>query len=138
MEAEIVKITEKKLSNLGNLTITGGPGRPLGSKNKFTMVKEALVDAFFDAEGQEAFKNTLVYEDLLVDTNGNKKKLINLEALRSVLRVLPREDLSTGNTYNFNLIVGELKSLRPEELRAIISSRPRNVGAGGGESLSPS
>lgn len=112
-------------------------GRMPGSKNKFTMVKEALVDAFFSAEGQEAFQNTLVYDDL-TGANGKKKKLINLEALRAVLHVLPREDVSVGNTYNFNLIVGELKALTPEELRSLIASRPRNDGISGGESVSTS
>ena len=142
MEAEIVqpvKLTEEKLekppvkSNLGDYLVTGGPGRPPGMKNKFTMVKEALVDAFNEAGGAEAFKNTLIYED---GPDGNKKKFVNLEALRAVLRVLPREDAKGGNTYNFQIIVGELRRLGPEQLRAIIARRPRNVGVGGGESPS--
>lgn len=135
MEAEIVQnqdnLTElKPKNNLGNYLVTGGPGRPPGMKNKFTMVKEALVDAFNEAGGAEAFKNTLIYED---GPEGNKKKFINLEALRSVLRVLPREDAKGGNTYNFNIVVQELRQLRPEQLRAIIAARPRNDGIGGGE-----
>ena len=69
MEAEIVQnqdnLTElKPKNNLGNYLVTGGPGRPPGMKNKFTMVKEALVDAFNEAGGAEAFKNTLIYEDV--------------------------------------------------------------------------
>lgn len=144
MEAEIVE-TNKLLEKTGETEVVvrneqgkfipGHPptgGRPVGSKNKFTLVKEALVDAFLDGEGPEAFKNTLIYEDL-AGADGKKKKLINLEALRSVLRVLPREDLSSGNTYNFNLIVGELKALGPDQLRAIIAAGKSHVGIGGGE-----
>ncbi len=144
MEAEIFessslqeKTGEVVRNEKGKFVTCGNPnGRPPGSKNKFTMVKEALVDAFLNADGQEAFQNTLVYDELLPGADGKKKKLMNLEALRAVLRVLPREDLSSGNTYNFNLIVGELKALTPEQLRSIIAARPRNDGVGGGEGLS--
>lgn len=140
MEAEIVekdKITLEKpnpATYLGGYAVNGGPGRPPGSKNKFTMVKEALVDAFNEAGGAEAFKNTLIQS--VKDKDNKDVKYINLKALNAVLRVLPREDAGTGNTYNFNLIVTELRKLGPEQLRTIIARGRRNVGVGGGESPS--
>lgn len=140
MDAEIVekdKITTEKPSQavyLGEYAIKGGPGRPMGSKNKFTMVKEALVDAFFSAEGQEAFQNTLVYDDRIAGADGKPRKIMNLEALRAVLRVLPREDQSIGNTYNFNVIVGELRKLPADQLRSFLAGRRQSNGNGGGES----
>lgn len=142
MEAEIVQSTNL-VENTGDVArdekgrfLHGGPqvGRPLGAKNKFTMVKEALVDAFNDAGGAEAFKNTLIHK--MKNDKGEEVKFINLKALNAVLRVLPREESGSGNTYNFNLVVAELRRLGPDELRSIIARRPRNVSSGGGEGVS--
>lgn len=138
METEVVekdKITPEKPSPatyLGKFAIEGGPGRPPGSKNKFTLVKEALVDAFNEAGGAEAFKNTLIYD--MKGSDGKSVKFINLKALNAVLRVLPQEINVTGeNTINFNLIVAELKNLSKEELRAIVARGQESVGFSGAE-----
>lgn len=80
------KITK---SNLGKWLETGGPGRPVGSKNKFTQVKEALVEAFLEIDGKEKFINTL--------KNGDK---INLKALNAVLAVLPKDPLIDASQHN--------------------------------------
>lgn len=41
---------EKALKNLGDLAVTGGPGRPPGLKNKFTRIKEDICNIFFDKD----------------------------------------------------------------------------------------
>ncbi len=112
-------------------------GRPPGAKNKFTRVKEALVDAFNEAGGAEAFKNTLIYD--MKGSDGKSVKFINLKALNAVLRVLPQDINVTGeNTINFNLIVAELKNLSKEELRAIVARGQESVGFSGAEGSGPS
>lgn len=113
MEQEIEtddKSTER-IRNLGLYAVNGGPGRPPGLKNKFTQVKEALVDVFFEGNGKEAFKKTLLMED----------GTINLEALRAILSVLPKE-IEDHPENHFSLLVSQLRAYSAGELRNIISS----------------
>lgn len=61
----------------------GGPGRPDGLKNKATMFKEALLDAFNNRPGRvEAFERTLFEVK-------DGQDYVNLEALRAIVNILP-------------------------------------------------
>lgn len=98
--------------------IEGNPGRPPGAKNKFTYVKEALVEAFEEVGGKEAFMNTLIIEGP-ADAAGNKTKYINIKALNAVLRVLPRDLNITGEINHTHALAKKLEVLTTDELRAI-------------------
>lgn len=53
-DAEDKKTSEKPTERLGDYAIDGGPGRPKGSKNKFTKIKEEIVSLWHDAEMKKA------------------------------------------------------------------------------------
>lgn len=79
-----------------------GGGRPFGSRNKFTIVKERIVEAFLKNDrGSVAFEKTLY----------NSDGTINLEALRVIVSILPSEDfkfLANGDiTININKYAGK-------------------------------
>ena len=57
MEEKKVKQTKQNpIKNLGEYGENGGPGRPKGSKNKFTVIKELIAQTFFDVKGPERLK----------------------------------------------------------------------------------
>lgn len=103
-------------ARLGEYAVAGGPGRPPGMKNKFTLLKETLLDTFNNHhDKREALERTLFYkrEDGL--------EYVNLEALRAILGVLPKvhEDEDDNATLNFNLAINQFGKLSIDELKSI-------------------
>lgn len=52
------KTTDKQslLDRLGEYALEGGPGRPKGSKNKYTLLKEEILEVWEEERGKERFK----------------------------------------------------------------------------------
>ncbi len=131
MDAEVLK-TEKNW-NLGDFAVKGGPGRPRGLKNKFTQLKETLLDAFnSEPEALEALKRTLfqMRERTTDDGLGKEiKKCVDMEALRAIISVLPKEKEDDGEgRININIAVASLGKLSIEDLRAIAKISRNNDG----------
>ena len=98
-----------------HLRIEGGPGRPPGLKNKFTLLKETLLDTFNNhTDKKEALERTLFYK------KDDGLKYVNMEALRAILSVLPAtKDEPEGNTYNFNLAINQFGKLSIDDLKSL-------------------
>ncbi len=79
-----VKLTKKdrKACNLGQLAITGGPGRPIGSKNKFTLIKEQMAELWQEENCKEKFRGII--------NSGDKSFMI---ALREIISILPKDPI---------------------------------------------
>lgn len=119
MEVEVLKTVKNPSEYLGEYAIKGGPGRPKGMKNKFTQLKETLLDAFnSEPDALEALKRTLFIEREYSD--GSKKKFVDMEALRAIISVLPKEKDDDGESgININIAVAHLGKLSTEDLRAL-------------------
>lgn len=113
---EILDI-DPRAKNLGNYLIEGGPGRPPGLRNKFTQLKETLLDTFNNhADKKEALERTLFY------MRDDGLKYVNMEALRAIISVMPTtKDEPEGNTYNFNLAINQFGKLSIEDLKSLAS-----------------
>lgn len=100
---------------LGQYAIEGGPGRPPGLKNKFTILKETLLDTFNNhADKMEALERTLFFK------RDDGLEYVNMEALRAILSVLPAtKDEPEGNTYNFNLAINQFGKLSIDDLKSL-------------------
>lgn len=100
MENKTIEKPYNPLDGLGKYAIEGGPGRPPGLKNKFTLLKEKLVDCFDKYPGSyEALQRTIFEVK-------NGKDYVNLEALRAILSVLPSgksDGESSGN--NITIVI---------------------------------
>lgn len=68
------------INNLGDHAIKGGPGRPKGSKNKFTRIKEELVEIWHAEKGKERFRELF---------HGSQADF--LKALDRIIAILPKE-----------------------------------------------
>lgn len=77
--------------NLGDYCKNGGPGRPKGSKNKFTQVKEDLVDIWAEEQGKEHFRALF------------KKDFV--KAIDRIITVLPKEKDEDKNEAHYHLTV---------------------------------
>lgn len=98
-----------------HLRIEGGPGRPPGLKNKFTILKETLLDTFNNhTDKMEALERTLFFK------RDDGLEYVNMEALRAILSVLPAtKDEPEGNTYNFNLAINQFGKLSIDDLKSL-------------------
>jgi hypothetical protein len=68
---------EQRLANLGDFAIKGGPGRPKGLKNKFTRIKEDMLDVWHEEGGKEKFRT--MFRDK------------HEKAVDKIISILPRE-----------------------------------------------
>ena len=59
-----------------------GQGRPKGSKNKFTLIKEQMVEVWEEEGGKERFRELF---------RGSKKEF--LQALDRIIAILPKESM---------------------------------------------
>lgn len=75
------------LANLGKYS-NGGPGRPPGAKNKFTLIKEQIAEVWAEKEGKKKFAK-LFDEDFV-------------KALDRTIAILPKETEDKGST-NVNI-----------------------------------
>lgn len=73
---------KKTKSNLGDYLKTGGPGRPKGSKNKFTKFKDELLEIWEDTNGKERLLQ-------LIKRDRDFKEFIT----KMVIPVLPKDPL---------------------------------------------
>lgn len=74
----------------------GGPGRPPGMKNKFTLLKEEMIDVWYEKSGKKKFEE---YFEKHFD-----------KALDKIIQIMPKDKddqpISQGITYNVvNFIV---------------------------------
>ena len=82
-------------------------GRPFGSKNKFTKIKEEIADAWLDSKAKEVLKNNLVkdlrnsFGTLILDTDGKRIKIIDKTHLNQIIAILPKDPviLNEGDTH---------------------------------------
>lgn len=96
--------------------IEGGPGRPPGLKNKFTLLKETLLDTFNNhADKMEALERTLFFK------RDDGLEYVNMEALRAILSVLPatKDEPEANTTYNFNLAITQFGKLSIDDLKSL-------------------
>ena len=84
MQIEVKETTNNlnPINRLGDYGMKGGPGRPKGSKNKFTLVKEEIAEVWQEEGGKERFRSLF---------NGNPKDFLN--ALDRIISILPKEPL---------------------------------------------
>lgn len=76
--------------NLGEYAITGGPGRPKGSKNKFTLIKEQMAEVWHEEMGKERFRALFT-----------KDERTFIRALKEIIAILPKE-IDLGKDENGN------------------------------------
>ncbi|MCK4248922.1 MAG: hypothetical protein KAX15_04005 [Candidatus Omnitrophica bacterium] len=76
---------KKPTNRLGKYAKSGGPGRPKGSKNKFTKIKEAIADAFFAVGGK----------DRLIKESKSKQGFRYL--MKDVVSLMPKETQLSGD-----------------------------------------
>lgn len=74
----------------------GGPGRPKGSKNKFTKVKEEIVELFDKLDGVGQLRRHI---------NNNPEKFYRFTK-EIILPVLPKDPLVQNNTQIVNVDYG--------------------------------
>jgi hypothetical protein len=104
------KQTEKKQGNLGELTITGGPGRPVGSQNKVPAnLRADLMTVYERLGGIRGMERWA------------KAKEANMALFyRMLIATLPRQ-LAVRGQFEFR---SDLSRLSEEELIEIIQSAP--------------
>ncbi len=86
-ENQDLKTTEnsKALSPLGQYAITGGPGRPPGLKNRYSLIKQDMLEVWQEEGGKERFRELF---------KGDMRDF--LKALEKIVAIMPREvDLET-------------------------------------------
>ncbi len=82
MDEQVKETSENPINRLGEFGIKGGPGRPKGSKNKYTLIKEELAEVWQEEGGKERFRQLF---------NGNQTEF--LKALDRIISILPKEPL---------------------------------------------
>ncbi|MCK4249481.1 MAG: hypothetical protein KAX15_06850 [Candidatus Omnitrophica bacterium] len=99
---DLVKKNKKRVkSNLPKEYLEkGGPGRPKGSKNKFTEIKEIIAQTFFDVKGKDklktlASKNDKGFRDLMKD----------------IVYLMPKETKLTGEGMQINITQAQAKAV---------------------------
>ena len=111
-----IKLEKPFKSNLPErLRIEGGPGRPVGLKNKATLLRETLLDVFNNSpDRQEALERTLFEIK-------DGKKYVNPETLRIIVSILPKDqELDEGSTtINFNLAITQFGKLSIDDLKSL-------------------
>ena len=70
------------IEHLGEYGVKGGPGRPKGSKNKFTLIKEQLAEVWEEEGGKERFRGLF---------KGSQKDFVM--ALDKIISISPKEPL---------------------------------------------
>ncbi len=81
-----------KKGNTANLK-----GRPKGSKNKYTQLRNDLLEAWVQSGGSRVLKNSLVrwkrdtFGKLVTDEKGNHIEEIDKDLLKIIVSILPRE-----------------------------------------------
>ena len=88
IEDQVKETTENQnhLNRLGGYGIEGGPGRPKGVKNKFTLIRRDLLEVWEEENGKERFRELF---------NGSKKDF--LKALEKIIAILPKEPVTASN-----------------------------------------
>lgn len=82
---EIKKAKFNPIVNMGDKRCLRGPGRPVGSKNRFTLIKESMLDIYQEENGKEHFR--LFF----------RKEFSR--ALDKIIAIMPKEpSISIGNT----------------------------------------
>jgi len=99
MQTEVKESTEiqNPIDHLGEYGQKGGPGRPKGLKNKYTLIKKDLLDAWTECNGKERFKELL---------RGSRSDFV--KALDKIIAILPKdlaEDLKSESSERKLIIV---------------------------------
>lgn len=68
------------ISKLGEYGVEGGPGRPKGLKNRFTLIKQDMLEVWEEEKGKERFRELF---------KGTQKDFI--KALEKIVAILPKE-----------------------------------------------
>lgn len=79
------------INRLGEYAIKGGPGRPAGMKNKFTLLKEQMVDVWSEENGKEKFREFFGKEFA--------------RALDKIIAIMPHEEKESSTENHFHLTV---------------------------------
>lgn len=77
-------------SNLGDW-LGNSPGRPKGSKNRFTVIKEQMAEIFEEEGGKEAFRKFF--------------KSQFPKALDKIIAIMPKEQEDKSTTNNFYTVI---------------------------------
>ncbi len=77
---------QNPVEHLGEYGVNGGPGRPKGSKNKFTQIKHDFVEVWQEENGKERFRELF---------KGDKRDF--LKALEMIVSILPKESMEEIN-----------------------------------------
>ncbi len=82
MPDQDLKTTENlnPVSKLGEYAIEGGPGRPKGLKNRYSLIKNEILDVWEEEKGKEKFRQLL---------NSGTRDYI--KALHIIVALLPKE-----------------------------------------------
>ena len=73
------------IDKLGQYAVTGGPGRPKGLKNKFTQIKEEILEVWEEEDGKERLRELF--------KGNNKNDFIKILSL--IISLLPKEPEET-------------------------------------------
>lgn len=71
---------QNPINKLGDYAVEGGPGRPKGLKNKFTLIKQDMLEVWEEENGKERFRELF---------KGPQKDF--LRALDKIVAILPRD-----------------------------------------------
>lgn len=87
-----------RIKNLGQYGVKGGPGRELGSKNKFTLIKEQIAEVWAENNGKNKFKE-MFNEDFS-------------RAIDKIIAVMPKEKEESSTENHFHLTVFNFDSTK--------------------------
>jgi len=79
-DIKTAEILNHPLDKLGQYAVTGGPGRPKGLKNKYTQIKEDILEVWDEENGKERFRELF---------KGNRADFI--KALVIIASLLPKK-----------------------------------------------
>ncbi len=84
---------QNPISRLGEHGLNGGPGRPKGSKNKFTSIKEQMLEVWEEENGKNHFKRLF---------HASNRDFI--KALELILSLMPKELCEQTDGRNASII----------------------------------
>ena len=90
------------LDKLGQYAVNGGPGRPKGLKNKYTQIKEDILEVWDEENGKERFR------ELFKGSKGDFIKVLGM-----IVSLLPKESEEAKKQFcpQINLYTSEGKKL---------------------------
>lgn len=97
------------------VTVVGGPGRPKGLKNKFTLIKQDMLEVWEEEGGKERFRELF---------RGSTKDFIT--ALEKIVLILPKEKAEDYEQRSGNIVVF-INADTPKTLAKEICVEPKAV-----------